>query len=630
MINDAGEAVWDALVLREASGEMRICVLVDPGTLGGEPRWLTLQFDTPVARAALATLDVVRDGGGTAQRSTRRCKQSGSSPFARSPAISPRPVPGRLARPVIRAETAPRSAATAANGCVVPSATTPSSSTAPPRHARAGSARSVPGKRHSALDGSQLGFTFEPPAPAQIPSLASTPSGPSKASTRSTAPSSAKSSPTPPCPCAPPPSAPPSPSTSTATDPSPPRPDPALDHGAAPDGAVLDAGLRRHPEKQHIARSGLAEVNLDEMPSRGLEQRLASTGLGPVRAIGGCRFGLRAVQRARALLARGDAAAGNRGKCRHGPAACGPFDHRCFPVIARSPFVRCSSKSGGGCDEAIQTSTGAFWIASPASARAARRRMPTHRLPKASLLRILLINPNTTSGVTDLVAAHVRAIAGDAASFVPVTGRFGARYISSRASAAIAAHAALDAYAEHAAGCDAIYLACFGDPGLLALREVADVPVVGMAEAACLEACRRGRRFAIVTGGALWAPMLTEFVATLGFADRLATVRAIAPTGVGICGDLTAGWRDGATGGSLRRLRHRRRRRTDSARCSHSGAVFRRCGNPCGDRRCGGAHYAQSSAADSRQHRPRRRIERTPTADSSDVIVYSAGVIGLS
>ena len=155
-------------------------------------------------------------------------------------------------------------------------------------------------------------------------------------------------------------------------------------------------------------------------------------------------------------------------------------------------------------------------------------------------MRILLINPNTTESVTALVARHVADIAGDAASFVPVTGAFGARYISSRASAAIAAHAALDALARHGAGCDAVYLACFGDPGLLALREIAQVPVVGMAESACLEAARDGRRFAIVTGGALWGPMLTEFVAAMGLADRLTGVRTVAPTGGEIADDPDA------------------------------------------------------------------------------------------
>jgi len=123
---------------------------------------------------------------------------------------------------------------------------------------------------------------------------------------------------------------------------------------------------------------------------------------------------------------------------------------------------------------------------------------------------------------------------------VPVTGRFGARYIASRAAAAIAAHAALEAVAEHADGMDAVYLACFGDPGLLALREVSPVPVVGLAEASCREACAMGRRFAIVTGGERWGPMLREFVQALGLADRLAAIRTVAPTGAAIARDPDA------------------------------------------------------------------------------------------
>ncbi len=145
-------------------------------------------------------------------------------------------------------------------------------------------------------------------------------------------------------------------------------------------------------------------------------------------------------------------------------------------------------------------------------------------------MRILLINPNTTQAVTDLVSWHVRRIAGDAAEFVTVTGRFGARYISTRAAAAIAGHAALDAMAAHVDGFDAVYLACFGDPGLLALKEMSPVPVVGMAEAACKQAAARGT-FSIVTGGALWKPMLEEFVAIMGLSDRFTGVRTIAPTG---------------------------------------------------------------------------------------------------
>jgi allantoin racemase len=146
-------------------------------------------------------------------------------------------------------------------------------------------------------------------------------------------------------------------------------------------------------------------------------------------------------------------------------------------------------------------------------------------------LRILLINPNTSATITQMLAARTAEIAGSGVTLLPVTGRFGAPYIASRASAAIAGHAALDALAEHVSDCDVAYLACFGDPGLAALKEVSPVPVVGMAEASIEAACRLGHRFAIVTGGAAWAPMLTELVIGLGLSDRLAAVRTIEQSG---------------------------------------------------------------------------------------------------
>jgi len=152
-------------------------------------------------------------------------------------------------------------------------------------------------------------------------------------------------------------------------------------------------------------------------------------------------------------------------------------------------------------------------------------------------VRILVLNPNTSPEMTELVMRVLRPLAPAGATLVPATGRFGARYIASRSAAAIAGHAALDAYAAHGADCDIVYLACFGDPGLLALRELAAVPVIGMAEAACRQAAQRGGRFAVVTGGERWGPILTEFLASLGLADQLAGVATVAPTGGEIARD---------------------------------------------------------------------------------------------
>src|SRR5258708_15773384 len=101
----------------------------------------------------------------------------------------------------------------------------------------------------------------------------------------------------------------------------------------------------------------------------------------------------------------------------------------------------------------------------------------------------------------------MREIAGPGVTILPVTGRFGAPYIASRAAAAIAGHAALDALAEHVLDCDVVYLACFGDPGLAALKEVPPVPVGGMAEAPVEAACRLSRRSAIVTSRAAPPPL---------------------------------------------------------------------------------------------------------------------------
>src|SRR5262249_7264639 len=125
-------------------------------------------------------------------------------------------------------------------------------------------------------------------------------------------------------------------------------------------------------------------------------------------------------------------------------------------------------------------------------------------------MRLLFLNPNTSADLTELGLAVARRHARADTELVGVTGRFGARYISTRAAAAIGAHAALDAFARADAHVDAVLLACFGDPGLFALRELATVPVVGMAEASCQAAARLGGKFSIVTGGQRWGPMLEE------------------------------------------------------------------------------------------------------------------------
>jgi allantoin racemase len=154
---------------------------------------------------------------------------------------------------------------------------------------------------------------------------------------------------------------------------------------------------------------------------------------------------------------------------------------------------------------------------------------------------LLVVNPNTSASVSALLQQHVQAEVGLHVRVRAVTARFGAPYIADEASYAVASHATLDAWAAALgeSSPDAVLIGCFGDPGLLALRESSPAPVTGLAEAAFIEAARHGR-FAIVTGGERWGPMLARLAQALGHTPALAGIHTVVPTGAELAADPAA------------------------------------------------------------------------------------------
>jgi Asp/Glu/hydantoin racemase len=154
-----------------------------------------------------------------------------------------------------------------------------------------------------------------------------------------------------------------------------------------------------------------------------------------------------------------------------------------------------------------------------------------------SVPRLLLINPNTSQVVTEKLAHHVRAALGETMTVEAVTATIGAAYIDSEASYAMATHATLEAYTDApGAPPDAVLVGCFGDPGVFAVREVSRGPVIGLAEAAFIEGAAQGR-FAIVTGGTRWEPILARFALSTGHTASLAGIRTVAPSGAQLAAD---------------------------------------------------------------------------------------------
>jgi Asp/Glu/hydantoin racemase len=142
-------------------------------------------------------------------------------------------------------------------------------------------------------------------------------------------------------------------------------------------------------------------------------------------------------------------------------------------------------------------------------------------------MRISILNPNTTGAMTDRLMAAAGRVAAPGSTLLPLTATRGVPYISSRAESQIMGAIVLEMLAEHHRDVDAAVIAAFGEPGLHAARELYDIPVVGMAEAAMLTACTLGRRFAIVTFAGPLVAWYEDCVTLHGMDPRCAGVRAL-------------------------------------------------------------------------------------------------------
>ena len=112
-------------------------------------------------------------------------------------------------------------------------------------------------------------------------------------------------------------------------------------------------------------------------------------------------------------------------------------------------------------------------------------------------MRILLINPNISESVSDLIRAEAQRSAAPGTELKVLTAPFGVAYIETRLEALIGAYAAAELAAEHGPQHDAVIIAAFGDPGLAGIRELLPMPVLGLTESGLATASRVGHRVSI-------------------------------------------------------------------------------------------------------------------------------------
>ena len=95
-------------------------------------------------------------------------------------------------------------------------------------------------------------------------------------------------------------------------------------------------------------------------------------------------------------------------------------------------------------------------------------------------MKLLLINPNISQSVSELIAAEARRAAAPGTEINVLTAPFGVAYIETRFESLVGAYATATLAAEHAEQHDALIVAAFGDPGIDGLHELLDMCVWNM------------------------------------------------------------------------------------------------------------------------------------------------------
>jgi allantoin racemase len=143
-------------------------------------------------------------------------------------------------------------------------------------------------------------------------------------------------------------------------------------------------------------------------------------------------------------------------------------------------------------------------------------------------MRIKVINPNTTESMTRTIGAAARAVAAPGTEILAATSTYGPVSIEGHYDEAVSVIGLLDQIRiGEAEGVDGYVIACFGDPGLLAARELATGPVIGIAEAAMHAASFIATGFSIVTTLGRTRIIAEHLVRNYGMEHHCRRVRAI-------------------------------------------------------------------------------------------------------
>jgi allantoin racemase len=133
---------------------------------------------------------------------------------------------------------------------------------------------------------------------------------------------------------------------------------------------------------------------------------------------------------------------------------------------------------------------------------------------------ILVVNPNTSEEMTAAIDRVARAAVGSRTHVVTIRSQRGPYTIEGALDTALATAGMLEVVAAYHNPFDAVVVACFGDPGVDALRMLVRVPVIGIGAASFMQAACLSQRFAIVTPLAGTPARYAAYAAAMGLTGQ--------------------------------------------------------------------------------------------------------------
>ena len=141
-------------------------------------------------------------------------------------------------------------------------------------------------------------------------------------------------------------------------------------------------------------------------------------------------------------------------------------------------------------------------------------------------MKIKVINPNTYLAMTKSIDTIAKKCARPSTEIVSVSPERGPITIEDNYDEALATVGTIEEVKKGMLeNFNGYVIACFGDPGLYACRELTEVPVIGTAEASFFMACMLGYKFSIISILDRFKGPMEELLRKYGMNNRCASIR---------------------------------------------------------------------------------------------------------